>query len=171
MKDVAVAVGIVFVALQGRSAAAEQGDRAVEMLVDVVVLVVAAVGHTEDFVDIIAIDEPGLLVVAGIGFHEDLPLFAVIVASALASGLGVDLFYASGKGVVGVCGDGGGAVTLGNLDDTILVVVKVSVAAMVAYEVARGVVVAANLSRNPLGFFSQLQSNRKKQRHKYITRG
>jgi len=48
------------------------------------------------------IDVPGLLVVAGVDFDEDLPLFAVVVAPGVGACLGVDLLYASAKGVVGV---------------------------------------------------------------------
>ena len=67
---------------------------------EVVVIVAAGVAHPEDLVDIVAVNVPGLLVVAGIGFHKGLPLFAVVVAPAVGGGIGVNLLDERAQGVL-----------------------------------------------------------------------
>jgi len=109
----------------------------------VVIAVVRAclVGYPQDFVDIIAVDEPCLLVVAGIGFPgAPGPLFAVIVAPAVGTCFGVDLFDAPAEGVVGVFSHVGIGAVL-DPDDAVLVVIFVLVAVLVGGQVA-GLVIA-----------------------------
>jgi len=54
--------------------------------VDVVVLIVARIGNPQDFVDIIAVDEPDLFVVAGIGLPgAPGPAVIVIITGSLVA--------------------------------------------------------------------------------------
>jgi len=150
-----IGAGVVFVAFYDVSGVIQQGYGAVPrgrdfallstVVVDVVVLVVARIGNPQDFVDIIAVDVPGLLVVAGIGFPgAPGPLFAVVVAPAIGACFGIDLFDPPAEGVVGVFSHVGVGAVL-DPDDAVLVVVFVLVDVLVGGQVA-GVVIAETVA-------------------------
>ena len=88
------------------------------VVVEVVVIVAAAIAHPEDLVDIVAVNVPALHYPACIGFPgAPGPAVIVIITDSVAAG---DDLYPPAEGVVGVCRLGG--FTQFNLDDTILVV-------------------------------------------------
>jgi len=139
------------------------------VVVEVIIIVVAVVSHSEHFIDIVAVDVPCLYIGRRmtINLGQYLPVLAHVVPPG-SGGLAVaidDLFDPPAEGVVGVCRLGGFAQF--DLDDTVLIIVDIRITPMVACEVVG--IVAANLAPSPLGFFSQLQSNRKKEGHKYIS--